>query len=214
MPHSFGPLEAVILDFGGVLFDIDYPAPARALKELGLKNFEDLYSKASQADLFDLLETGHLSNEAFLTQVQRLMPETIGLDAIRTAWNSILTGLPAHRMDAVKLLLPHYRTFLLSNTNAIHVEAFEPMIDRAVGLENFRACFEAIHYSNVLGIRKPHPETFLHVCALHKLTPATTLFVDDSPQHVEGAKAAGLQAYHLEIDKEEIGSLIAELVPR
>ena len=33
--------EAVILDFGGVLYDIDYDAPVRAFKTLGVEDFED-----------------------------------------------------------------------------------------------------------------------------------------------------------------------------
>ena len=31
--------EAVILDFGGVLYDIDYDAPVRAFKALGVDDF-------------------------------------------------------------------------------------------------------------------------------------------------------------------------------
>jgi putative hydrolase of the HAD superfamily len=46
-------------------------------------------------------------------------------------------------------------------------------------------------------MRKPHPEAFLHLCALHQLDPARTHFIDDSFQHIEGARAAGLRATHL-----------------
>lgn len=207
-------IDAVILDFGGVLFDIDYPAPARALQSLGLQDFEALYSKAQQSDLFDRLETGQISNLDFLVSVQALFPADagVGLDAIREAWNSILIGIPKERVDALYQLKEHFPLYLLSNTNAIHVEAFEQMLDDTVSLAHFQNAFVATHYSNVLGQRKPHPETFLYVCSLHGLEPSRTLFVDDSPQHVEGAKKAGLHGYHLEVDREDIRGVIQRLV--
>jgi putative hydrolase of the HAD superfamily len=92
-------LDAIIFDFGGVLFDIDYPAPARAFKSLGVKQFEDLYSKASQNDLFDRLEVGAISNEDFLDELQTLTGGTLSIAQIAWAWNTILTGIPKERID-------------------------------------------------------------------------------------------------------------------
>lgn len=41
---------------------------------------------------------------------------------------------------------------------------------------------------------KPDREIYDHHAATFGLTPASTLFIDDSPKNVEGAKAAGCQA--------------------
>jgi 2-haloacid dehalogenase len=41
---------------------------------------------------------------------------------------------------------------------------------------------------------KPDREIYDHHAATFGLTPASTLFIDDSPKNVEGAKAAGWQA--------------------
>lgn len=43
---------------------------------------------------------------------------------------------------------------------------------------------------------KPDPEIYEHHVASFDLDPAATLFIDDSPANVEGAKAAGWQAVH------------------
>ena len=53
-------------------------------------------------------------------------------------------------------------------------------------------------------MKKPHPETFLHVCERHGLNPSRMLFLDDSIQHVEGAHRAGLHAHHLDLEKEDL----------
>ena len=39
---------------------------------------------------------------------------------------------------------------------------------------------------------------FEFVCSENNLNPAKTIFIDDSPQHVEGAKAAGIRTIYLE----------------
>lgn len=204
-------IDAIIFDFGGVLFDIDYPAPARAFKSLGVQNFEGLYSKANQNDLFDRLEVGTISNADFLEELRQLTGGTLTTAQVLWAWNTILTGIPVGRVEALHSLQGRFRCFLLSNTNAIHVEAFEPMVDDAVGLAHFKSAFEKTHYSNEIGMRKPHPETYLEICKWHSLTPSRTLFIDDSPQHVEGALQAGLHAYHLVVEKEDVRDVIARL---
>ncbi|MDG1261954.1 MAG: HAD family phosphatase [Flavobacteriales bacterium] len=209
---SSDQLDAIILDFGGVLFDIDYLRPAVAFKQLGLDNFEEIYSKATQSDLFDRLETGAISNTDFLKALQQHLPPRVTLDQVEAAWNTILLDIPKARIDFVHQLKERYRMFLLSNTNAIHVAQFEKTIDQKMGLSYFYQGFEKIHYSNVLGIKKPAPSTYLHLCELHGLDPARTLFVDDSPQHVKGALDAGLHAYHLELPEEEITDILAHLI--
>lgn len=203
-------VDAIILDFGGVLFNIDYDAPARAFQALGMTDFRSIYSQASQTDLFDRLEVGKISNDDFLEALKQYLPTGVSAAQILDAWNVILLDIPKHRIDFVHRLAQRYRVFLLSNTNAIHVAEFEQTIDRTMGLTYFRDAFERIHYSNVLGRKKPYPETYLHVCSLHGLTPDRTLFIDDSLQHVLGALDAGLHAYHLEVPKEELGEVMVQ----
>lgn len=205
-------VEAIILDFGGVLYNIDYDAPARAFEALGMQNFKEIYSQAAQTDLFDRLEVGSISNDDFLKALQQYTPDGTTIEEVLHAWNVILLDIPKYRIDFVHRLKSRYRMFLLSNTNAIHVEAFERDIDETMGLDYFRSAFEQIHYSNVLGKKKPYPETYLHVCALHGLDPAKTLFIDDSVQHVRGALKAGLFSYHLEVQNEELATQLADFV--
>lgn len=185
-------IEAVIFDFGGVLYEIDYEAPVKAFSNLGLREFEALYSKANQSQLFDLLETGKISESDFYEKLMRLLPN-VTLSNIQTAWNSILIQFLPERMKFIHDLKKHgVRTFLFSNTNAIHSSIFEQDIEESYGLNLFYNAFEYVHYSQILGMRKPHVESFSHLCKLHHLNPQQTIFIDDSPQHVAGAKDAGL----------------------
>lgn len=189
--------EAVIFDFGGVLFEIDYNAPVRAFEALGMDSFKAAYSQAQQDEIFDLLETGKIPGEAFYDWISKYLPNASRAE-LEDAWNCILLHLIPERVDYIfSLKEKGLRTFLFSNTNQLHVEVFERMVDVTYGLEKFKSAFEFVHYSNELGMRKPHPESFLEICKLHNLNPSTTIFIDDSIQHVEGSIRAGLKGLHL-----------------
>jgi putative hydrolase of the HAD superfamily len=53
-----------------------------------------------------------------------------------------------------------------------------------------------------VGIRKPDLAIFQKVCAEQGLVPKNTLFIDDSLQHIAGAKLAGLKTLHLKHPEE------------
>ena len=90
-----------------------------------------------------------------------------------------------------------YRLFLLSNTNEIHIKAFSAYLKKAYGFSDFSDYFENWYYSCRIGKRKPDQEIFEFVLSENGLIPSETLFIDDSPQHIEGAKKTGIHAYRL-----------------
>ena len=195
---SLDGIQNIIFDFGGVLFEIDYDLPAQAFDDLGFTGFRDLYTQAAQNPMFDLLETGKVANDEFLDFLHQHVPHATR-EQVAHAWNVILLRILPQEVEFVHALRKSgTRTFLLSNTNAIHVAEFEQIIANTMDVRVFREAFEKIYYSNAIGLKKPHPETFLEVCAWNGLTPSETLFIDDSKQHVEGALRAGLHAYHLQ----------------
>ena len=203
-------IRNIIFDFGGVLFEIDYDLPAIAFEKLGFGDFKSFYTQAAQNPMFDLLETGKIENDKFLDFLNEFVPEA-SREQVLHAWNVILLRIMPNEVECVhKIRQSGIRTFLLSNTNAIHVAEFEQMIANTMDFELFKSAFEKIYYSNAIGIKKPHPETFLQVCEWNGLNPTETLFIDDSIQHVEGALQAGLHAYHLKTG-ERISELLKQL---
>ena len=86
---------------------------------------------------------------------------------------------------------------MLSNTNEIHYDAYSEMLREKFGLKDLSELFEVAYFSHQIGMRKPDLETFNHLIQENGLDPKKTLFIDDSIQHIEGAKAAGISSYHL-----------------
>lgn len=197
-------IDTILLDLGGVLIDVDYHATTRAFGELGFRDFETLYSKAKQGHVFDAFETGALSPTEFRDRLRQLLNAPITDAQIDHCWNAMLGTIPQERIDLVNRLKQQYRVLLFSNTNAIHVPAFEAIVAGVNGLHDFKALFHGAYYSCGIGLRKPEAAAFDHVLSMHGADPVGTLFIDDSIQHVIGARAAGLNAEHLDLDKEDI----------
>jgi putative hydrolase of the HAD superfamily len=97
----------------------------------------------------------------------------------------------------LKDLKNKYRTFLFSNTNEPHLEYYFQKLNPWFGIDTMDPLFEKAYYSCRFGMRKPNLEAFRRIVEENNLIPSETLFIDDSIQHVEGARAAGLNGYHL-----------------
>ncbi len=82
------------------------------------------------------------------------------------------------------------RTALLSNSWGDHYPD-----------ELFDGLFDAVVISGRVGMRKPDAEIFRHTAELLRLDPGACVLVDDLPQNVRGAVAAGMVAVqHTAVD--------------
>ena len=193
-------IKNIIFDLGGVIYAIDYQATIKAFEALGIKDFEQIYAKAGQSDLFDTLETGRISKTEFLSEIKSYLNSSISDDDVINAWNAMLIDFMPDALKCLKDMSGDYRIFLLSNTNEIHIKEIKSRVGEAFYTE-FCQLFEEVYLSHDLGLRKPDTEVFTHIIREKGIGPNETLFIDDSPQHVEGAVQAGLNAYHLKNDE-------------
>lgn len=202
-------IRNIIFDLGGVLLNLDMKKTRDAFIELGMPDFDEHFTQAKQSGMFDLFDCGKISPGEFRAELKKYLPEASD-EKIDRAWNAMLQDLPPERLELLKLLSQKYRLFLLSNTNEIHVAAFSAYLERTFGFSDFADYFEQWYYSCRIGKRKPGAEIFEFVLAENKLLPEETLFIDDSPQHVEGAIRTGIKGILLEQGK-TINTLFEDL---
>lgn len=205
-------IKNIILDLGAVIIDIDYNLTAESFIKLGVSNFDEIYSKKKQDHFFDDFETGVLSDDDFRKEIKKHLRESVTDRQITNAWNAMLIGVPIERYKWLENLGRTFRIFLLSNTNRIHVKAFSEMIEKDYGIKKFESLFEKTYYSCMIGMRKPNKDIFELVMTENNLVFENTIFIDDSPQHVEGARNFGLTAWHLE-DGMRVEELIRKMIP-
>ncbi|MEN9743977.1 MAG: hypothetical protein RLZZ65_1782 [Bacteroidota bacterium] len=186
--------KALIFDLGGVLIDIDYQATEDAFIALGTEDFAERYTQFAQQDLFDLFETGQISPQHFVNKVLPLTRPGTTPNQVVAAWNAMLGGFPKEKIDYLLALKKHRPIYLLSNTNAIHWEVVKQQWKKKTD-NALEAVFDRIFLSHEIQMRKPHVATYNWVLDQIELANDEVLFIDDSPQHVAGAKKAGITSF-------------------
>ncbi len=196
-------IDTIIFDFGDVFINLDKQGTINSLKKLGLPEWnEDL----TQLNL--KFEKGQISEENFLLGIQKHVPNA-SMDEILTAWNAVLLDFPLRRLEFLQKLSKKYRLFLLSNTDAIHIETFERE-NGASFYSDFYQSFEKVYFSFELGMRKPDAEIFNYLLKNHNLSAKRTLFVDDKKENTDAALSLGFQIWNLQVGKEDVVDLFSK----
>lgn len=188
--------DAIIFDLGGVLINLDYDLTPQAFAQIGGTDFQNLYSKASQNSLFDDFETGKISSFHFINRILDLLPKGANPNQVVHAWNKMILNFDSRRLDLLDEIRSEKPIFLLSNTNDLHMTQVRAELKK-ISDRPLESYFNKVYLSQDIGHRKPHAEAFNIIVEEQQLTRSKTLFIDDSIQHVEGAKTTGLHATHL-----------------
>jgi putative hydrolase of the HAD superfamily len=188
--------KAVIFDLGGVIVNIDYAATIEAFGTLGYGDFQSVYSQAQQTGLINDLETGIISSQRFVNELLPYLKVGTSPNKVIAAWNAMIGSVPPERLSLLQIVRQKCPIYLLSNTNDIHMQAILRSW-KASSSQPMGDFFDGIYLSYKIGMCKPDVEIFEFICRENQLNPSDTLFIDDSIQHIEGARLAGLQTIHL-----------------
>jgi putative hydrolase of the HAD superfamily len=192
-------IKNIIFDFGGVFINLNHEAVSAGIKRYGLKAPD-----ATLISLSQQYEKGEMDSKTFIETVHQVIPGSLR-NEIRQIWNQTIADFPLERLEFLESLKEtrQYRMFLLSNTNALHIEQVQENMGFAA-FERFRKCFEAFYLSHQIGMRKPDSEIFKFVLEENNLCPGNTLFIDDTLEHIESASKLGIKTWHLDIARESI----------
>lgn len=194
-------IRNIIFDLGGIFMEIDYMLTEEAFIRLGVTNFHELYTQHHANPLFENLETGKISPHQFYNEIRSVTGLPLTDTQVRDAWNAMLITFEPAKFDWLQAIKEKYRIYLFSNTNQIHYDCFQQIFRQVTGHNNFDDYFIKAYYSHEVGLRKPYPAAFEEVMKREGLVAAETLFIDDTPKNIEGAKAAGLQTILLQSPK-------------
>jgi FMN phosphatase YigB (HAD superfamily) len=205
-----GQIKNIIFDLGGVIINLDIPKTISEFNKLSNQPFESIYNQLQQTPVFDLFDKGQITEKDFFIELKKALQNDVTDEELLFAWNAMLLDFPKHRLELLSKIKPNYRLFLLSNTNESHVLEFEKTLFASHGYQNLEPFFEKVYYSCRMNQRKPNADIFESVLNENNLVAEETLFIDDSPQHVEGALTLGVKAMLLEKNN-EVENLLKEL---
>ena len=164
-------IRNLIFDFGGVLINLDMEAVPRGLRQFGIEHPGQNLMLLSQQ-----YEKGLVTTDHFLEQTQKALKGS-QIDQVREIWNQTIADFPLERLEYLEKLKAtgRHRMFLLSNTNALHMEQVRKMMGTK-RFDRFQSCFGAFYLSHEVGMRKPDPEIFQFVLDQNGLLPGRNPF--------------------------------------
>jgi len=171
--------KAIIFDLYGVLAINGW----QAFKARHFSEREEVWDEifrlgrkvdSGQADYDELVELAAkqagVSEAAVRYELEHTLPNQELLTYIRTS------------------LKPYFRLGILSNASSSKV------IDQIFTTED-EALFDAIVLSHHTGLTKPNVAMYRAISARLNVPAEECVFIDDQERHVEGARAAGMQAF-------------------
>lgn len=182
-------IKHIIFDFGNIFVDLDFDEVNLGIQTYVGMGMKGVYLRHSE--VFDSYERGDLSEKDFLDAVSKV---GIPRNKVAAIWNSMIVGIPPHRIDFIKSLPSKYDIFLFSNINTLHESEVNRLMlaQNNMSLEDFRKLFKGSWFSHHIGMRKPDAEGFELIIKETGINPSETIFIDDSAINVQGAVEMGM----------------------
>jgi glucose-1-phosphatase len=192
MEFSKETIKVLLFDLGGVILEVSF---ARVLETWGAHAGIDgtvLQTRFKLDTYYEQHECGELTSARYFATLRESLGIHLTDEQFEAGWNAIALG----EVSGIKSLLLRARKdfplYAFSNTNFTHLSYISQHYVDVLSV------FTKLFTSCELGKRKPTREAFEMVTKEIGVHPHEILFFDDLLENVEGARAAGLQAVHVQ----------------
>lgn len=183
------PPKFIYFDLGNVLLHFDHHRGCRQMADVAGVDAEQLWQVIFETDLAARYERGQIATEEFYEELCQRIGVRPPYDELVAAGAAIFE-LNTPMVPVVgALLAAGYPLGLLSNTNPMHWEYVTE--GRYIMIPGV---FNAVVLSFRVGSMKPDRAIYEAAIEQAGAEPGEIFFVDDIAGHVEGARAAGLDA--------------------
>jgi len=184
-------VDAVALDFGNVLVEVDFRRAFAAWGRAAGLSPSLLAEKFSFDEAYCAHERGEIDVARYFALLRKSFGLSLSDEDMLAGWNAIF-GEPLPGIEpVVREIARRWPMYVFSNTNPAHVAHFRPRYERLL------SHFTRVVTSCDIGRRKPEPEAFARLAELAGVAPRRLAFFDDLEENVAGARRAGLQAHRV-----------------
>jgi len=186
MPDETSPVKAVFFDIGNVLLRFSSREVLKTIawevRGCPVKLAKYLW----HSDIGERIERGEVGGE----QLYELFQKELGYKGTRAQFRLLWCDhftLDRGSYALLKRAAKSLPTYLLSNTNAMHIDFIRERYE-------FPSVVRGAILSHELGVRKPDPAIYRAALKMSGTKPEETVFVDDLKPNVESAKKLGMIA--------------------
>lgn len=186
-----GKFNTIIFDLGGVVIDLFVDRTFDGFSELSGKSWKEVAKINGFHDDYFAFERGQMTGQEYRSVLSRYLEIDVDDHQFDEIWNRMLGEIPSNRIHWIKEMGEAHQLAILSNTNSIHVEAFEKIFREHSGVFP-KDMFDQVFYSCEVGHRKPDHSVFELVIQELDCNPGKTLFLDDTQDNIDAAAKLGI----------------------
>jgi putative hydrolase of the HAD superfamily len=191
-------IKNIIFDLGGVIINLSVEKTHQAFASLSGLPIAEIKTRVHHGAFFHEFEKGQITDSEFRNHLRVSLNVQVSDTQLDQAWNAMLLDIPLSRIQLLERLKSRYTIFLLSNTNNIHLQCFNGIVQKLTGKPAIDSYFHDSFYSHLVKMSKPDEEIYRHVLKQHALQPNETMFLDDNKDNLAGANKVGIHTFHVE----------------
>lgn len=191
-------IKNIIFDLGGVILNLAVENTHREFANLSGLPLAEIKTRVHHGKYFHEYERGLISDAEFRNHLRQSLELQVSDAELDKAWNAMLLDIPQERFALLEQLKQSHRLFLLSNTNEIHRQCFNSIVQQTSGKPGIDHYFHQAYFSHLLNLSKPDVTIYQHVLNDQNLLPHETVFLDDNADNITGAAKAGLHTFHVQ----------------
>ena len=178
--------KVLLFDLGGVIVPWVGMEALAAFNNITRAEVSDRFDAS---EVFRAFERGQATQTDFLAELPQIfdLPDT----DITALWNSWVHPPYQGTLDALAELKTQFTTACLSNTNPLHWAHLNTMF-------NTSTTFHYAFASHEIHEAKPDAASYLEPIKAMNCAIEDVWFFDDTLANIEGARAVGLTAFHVE----------------
>lgn len=187
--------ELIKMEIKNVVFDLGNVLLTFKPKEFLRSNFNDegkvdsLYKTVFASPEWVKLDRGTITGEEAINIFIKRAPELAeGIRFIFSSWKEILRPIEGTTDILKELYEKRIPLYVLSN--------FPLTAYQIVRNYSFFRCFKGLIISAEVNTIKPEPEIYRLLLTRYNLVPEETVFIDDTPENLEGARKLGIGTLH------------------
>ena len=181
-------IKNVVFDFGQVLvrFEPSYIVSKHTTDAQTARLLEDVVFDRTY---WNRLDGGEVSDDEAVASFRTRLPSCISDlgEQVFRSWIDHIPPIEPMQALVADLDARGVPLYLLSNIS-VH---FAERADEFPVLSHFKKCI----FSGLCRMTKPDPAIYRHLLAECGIRAEETLFIDDSPQNIEGARSVGITGY-------------------